>query len=206
MPVTVFCSLKTETLTTVGLVSFREHFQTKLLTLKAGHILQCTFQMEQRQMIEKERPLKGRSKGYMEQWTEEPFPRSPSEPNQEGFLIARRLESAVILGLIWISYLPFLNGSALDTLPLFYHSVYLLQGKDHLFLSRSEDQKEPYPDHPAPPWHHRLGLWCPDWIWLLDCLIRDKPGVLNIDTISGILSATQQMFLTLTTNYTRGLK
>ena len=67
MPVTVFCSLKTETLTTVGLMSFREHFQSKLLTLKAEHILQCTFQMEQRQMIEKERPLKGRSKGYMEQ-------------------------------------------------------------------------------------------------------------------------------------------
>ena len=190
-------------------MSFREHFQSKLLTLKAEHILQCTFQMEQRQMIEKERPLKGRSKGYMEQWTEEPFPRSPSEPNQEGFLIARRLEPAVILiwidmnsyGLIWISYFPFPNGSAVDTLPLFPHSVYVLQGKDHLFFSRFEDQKGPHPDHLAPPWNHRLGLWSPDWIWLLDCLVRDKPGVLNIDTVSGILSTTQQIFLTLTPNY-----
>lgn len=135
MPVTVFCSLKTETLTTVGLVSFREHFQSKLLILKGGYILQCTFQMEQRQMIEKERPLNARSKGYMEPRTEEPFPRSPSEPNQEGFLIARRLEPAVTLGLIGISYFPFPNGSAVDTLPLFYHSVYVLPGKDHLFFS-----------------------------------------------------------------------
>ena len=38
-------------------------------------------------------------------------------------------------GLIWISYFPFPNGSAVDTLPLFYHSVYVLHGKDHLFFS-----------------------------------------------------------------------
>lgn len=65
------------------------------------------------------------------------------------------------------------------------------------FFNWFEDQKEPYPDHQAPPRHHKLGLWCPDWIGLLDCLLRDRQSELNIDTISGILSAAHQTFLIL---------
>lgn len=49
----VLSNLKTATLTTLELMNFHKHFQSKRLISEGGQILQCTFQMEQRPMREK---------------------------------------------------------------------------------------------------------------------------------------------------------